>query len=81
MATDLAPSDPGEFLFYQTEDGRTRLWEARPSASARSRWPTCSSTRAVCQIRALGLVHEWALRRPVGNTDGRQGFMLVGEVT
>ena len=25
MANDLTPSDPGEFLFYQTEDGRTRL--------------------------------------------------------
>lgn len=25
MANDLVPSDPGEFLFYQTEDGRTRL--------------------------------------------------------
>lgn len=25
MANDVVPSDPGEFLFYQTEDGRTRL--------------------------------------------------------
>jgi hypothetical protein len=25
MLNDLVPSDPGEFLFYQTEDGRTRL--------------------------------------------------------
>jgi len=25
MANDLMPSDPGEFLFYQTEDGHTRL--------------------------------------------------------
>ena len=25
MANDLVPSNPGEFLFYQTEDGRTRL--------------------------------------------------------
>src|SRR5260221_7606031 len=25
MANDLVPSDAGEFLFYQTEDGRTRL--------------------------------------------------------
>lgn len=25
MADDLAPKDAGEFLFYQTEDGRTRL--------------------------------------------------------
>ena len=25
MANDLLPSDPGEFLFYKTEDGRTRL--------------------------------------------------------
>lgn len=25
MANDLVPGDPGEFLFYQTEDGRTRL--------------------------------------------------------
>ena len=25
MANDLVPIDPGEFLFYQTEDGRTRL--------------------------------------------------------
>jgi len=25
MANDLVLGDPGEFLFYQTEDGRTRL--------------------------------------------------------
>lgn len=25
MAGDLVPTDTGEFLFYQTEDGRTRL--------------------------------------------------------
>jgi hypothetical protein len=25
MANDLAPNDPGEFLFYHTEDGRTNL--------------------------------------------------------
>ena len=25
MANDLVPGDPGEFLFYQTEDRRTRL--------------------------------------------------------
>ena len=25
MATDLVPSDAGEFLFYQTEDGQTRV--------------------------------------------------------
>ena len=25
LPNDLAPGDPGEFLFYQTDDGRTRL--------------------------------------------------------
>jgi hypothetical protein len=25
MADELAPSSPGEFLIYQTEDGRTRV--------------------------------------------------------